>query len=498
MLIKIVKNAKDVISEKHHVPQYSRRDFLAQTAKLDNAYFILPAFYALLKSDAALASAFDSAFRTVVPSYTHLECAGGNGMTRMICPLSSSGTAMTSGLSTLGIHSSHSFNSSLIQGLTLNQSDAFYTTLMSGGAWNQSGIGSENAFVTASQVQTLFSKATGTPIACQSIDDTAENSNNPLQVVAMMRQGQLANMLGTNLISRNPDGTKGLSIIRASTVQGLVNTATLQADLNRGQTSGVLQTPVVGGHMQTALTGLVAAQASSHSGKVGGQHILDNIAPGMGDIKARFDPSVGNNLYNINLSTHSSVLGNWINYANISEKEKYFLACIDANIRQVAGGVYIGENGFDYHDNPIPLGQSRHAFIARFVLLWAAAHAARGKPGMLSISTDGGIAFTNEASPNPIGDNGPTGTTLMFYYDPAARRPFQQVGYFSGESASRTPLVGQDPSFASYSIALTYGLMSGLIVRGTSSVTEFINEMNRNSIRISGGESQLMQLAATG
>jgi hypothetical protein len=494
MLIKVVKNIQDAITSKPHEP-LSRRDFLAKTGKIGATYLMLPAFYALLRSDEAKAAAFDSAFRTINPSFAHLECQGGNGMSRMVAPLSSSGSAITSGTTTLGMHSSHTFNSTLIEGVTLNQSDSFYATLLAGGAFSQGTYGSGNAFINTAQITNLFSKVTGTPIHCQSIDDSFENRNNPIQVIAKMRTGQLANLVGTAELSRSPDGARLVPIVRSQSLTGLVDSARLQ--LTAGGQSGVaaLERESVGTAMQTALSSLTTQQNAEHSGKIGGPEILSRIAPGMGRIKNRFDPSVAASLYDINTAANSAALGAWINYANLTDKEKFYLACFDASARQVAGGVYIGESGFDYHDNPIGMGQERHAFIARMVLLWAAVHAARGKPGMLSITTDGGIAYTNAATPNPIGDNGPTSMTLMFYYDPAGRRTLKQLGYFSGETASRVPLVGQDAAYASYAIALTYGLMAGIVVPGTASINEFINEMNRVSPRITGGETQLMQLA---
>jgi hypothetical protein len=522
MLFKFSKNINDLLQGKPHEPnkEISRRDFLQKSAYAGGIYLSIPTFFSLLRTDKALAAALSQAYREQPCSFAAMMLQGGNGFSRMVHPQKMDGGVITN-KALLGLMPGDAPNSTLIPGIHLNQSDQFFKVLMAGGAYTNLpqfndvkngdtvvgvSLGSSvsaTALMTSARAQALLSKVTGAAIYSRKNDDTDANPLNPIKLVQQMRLGQLAKTVGnSNRGTRNWDGSRLFETVQAGSVAGFVQSANLASGPVGDSTAN-------GASIEKAVRGLANEQKPKYSGRVGAADLFNSLVNGLSETKGKFDPGLADLAYNPDNAANSAVLSPVINYASLSASEKSLLAAYDANARQIAGSAYTQHGGYDYHNNRHDDMDVRHSELARRVLIWAAAQDARKKPGVLFITTDGAISFTDKVTAsNPVGDTGPSargdggdrGMALVLYYNPVARTAIHQVGYFqeNAEAVSTAHLVAsrKEVGYEPVSAALTFGRLSGLVTPGDASIQEFINLVNSKGTLISGGESQLLRLSS--
>ncbi|MBC7386145.1 MAG: hypothetical protein H7301_08305 [Cryobacterium sp.] len=502
MLIRILKKSKDLLEGKPHEAhsEISRRSFMQKGATGVGSLLILPSFLTLLKSDPAKAAAFSCSFAANGTTYTQLAASGGNGTTRMAYAWGMDGNALVGDSRALGTRPNDPVDSTTIPGIYLNGNDTFARTLKAGGAINANGVNSAAMF-NAAITNEILSKLSGSQIACPKNDDTNEN---PVNVMALfgtkcaLRKGMISDVAGDAANDRSIDGMRNnFAVLRyGGNTTNLVNGASLQ--------SNSINDARIGESMRKAAAKLTDIQKGSIAGRVGSIDFSANLLAGLEDGKTKFDPVTADIALNPANPVNAAIFASRAPANALSDKDKGYQALIDAACKQNFGAVNIVEGGFDYHNGGNNDANNRHAYLARFILLWGWVHVCRGTNGVLQIDTDGGIGWDQSNAPNAMGDRGSSSQSLFFHVaGRAGTRPsFKRQGYYSdlianggGESSSRDPLVGKRPEMASIACLLTYGLLTGTLKSTDNSLVEFLAAINAKGTIIPGGVSQLMQLS---
>jgi hypothetical protein len=467
MLIKVFKNAIDYIEGKPHAPSLSRRDFLAETTKFSGILLSAPIWASIFKTDRVLADAISDAAKVSPWSFSTHELGGGCGLTNIFA-VTLKGGELYAGVDTrsLGIRSQMTFRTNVIKGLALNTSDSYYKTLMSGGGYDlivNGGRSTQQPFMAPALAAQLLSKTAGFRIPCPKNDDYTDNMVNPLGWVNQLRLGSLMATVGAEnrLRSRRIDGGRVMSIVSGRTVANLQNALRLQ--------NPVLGTEEMGRIVAESATELSGIQSASHAGRVGTGDLMRNIASASQTAPRKFDASLGARALDPMHPTSAPAVGGVLNYANLSEREKVIFASHLANARGIAGSCYVLNGGYDYHNDLRDVAEVKHAQMARTDLLWLAAQHVANKPGVLYQYTDGGISWSNEASPRALGDRSVSSMGIFMIYDPAgvARYSPHDVGHFlptlanGGEAADRSVFAARDARYEGISALVNWAKLSG-------------------------------------
>lgn len=487
MIIRVKKNWKDQIEGKPHAPNeenVSRRDFLKRGIYASSLLVTAPSFFSLLRTDQALAAAFESVYRTVDASYVLYEASGGACFPKMIAPPDEKGAPLVN-RNLIGWTNNAGTNNTLISGLTLNTADAFFTTLNdNGGGYNVGGQQRAQACDAGTMRNLLQTHVSGCTVSCATGDDTDANQMLNLHIVQRMRMGSVMKTLGQGGRSANAvfnaasEPARGFNVVNARTVNELI--AAVSAEDTRipaAQRPGVDQT--IAGLLSTAIQGLTGIQSPrDYKGSIGRTQFETTLAGGLQKNAAKFDPNYGRNLFDIASQANSARLfgngeklnagyTNGLNGGDL-DRERGYVASLSATHRQLGGSMYVENGGYDYHDNTDGSNQRKHAELARFVALWLMTAHAEGKPSMVMFVTDGATSFNNQNGQLvPPGDRGSACMPFMLFYDPKGKREIQRhVGNFTSgrdaEAASRTTVVGRNTRMIGLSGAIAFARFAGL------------------------------------
>ncbi len=491
MIIRVKKNWKDQIEGKPHEANkedVSRRDFLKRGIYASSLLVTAPSFFSLLRTDQALAAAFESVYRTVDASYVLYEASGGACFAKMIAPLDEKGAPLVN-RNLIGWTNNAGTNNALISGLTLNTADSFFNTLNNGGAYNVGGQQRAQACDPGTMRNLLQNFVSGCTVSCSTGDDNDNNQMLNLHLIQRMRMGSVMKTLGQGGRSANAvfnaasEPARGFNVVNSRTVNELI--AAVSAEDNRipaAQRPGVDQN--IAGMLSTAIQGLIGIQSPrDYKGSVGRTVFETTLNSGLQKNAPKFDPNYGRNLFDIASAENSARLfgngeklnagyTNGLNGGDL-DRERGYVASLSAAHRQLGGSMYVENGGYDYHDNTDGSNQRKHAELARFVALWLMTAHAEGKPSMLMFVTDGATSFNNQGGQLvPPGDRGSACMPFMLFYDPKGKREIQRhIGNFTSgrdaEAASRTTVVGRNPRMIGLSGAIAFARFAGLSTAAT-------------------------------
>ena len=482
MIIKIKRPVEDYITTKPHAPDYTRRRFLQFGLMNLSALYALPTLAGLLRSDPAMAAAATAGFGSINATFTSLENAGGHGLARMIVPFrevkDGVGTAFAPGDATaiIGLHSSHGTSNSVIKGLTLNTSDTFYKCLTEqSGRLHHEGAWVGDPLLPAAKLQSLLAKISGTLVACPCRDDNAESPLNPMAMIQQLRIGSVVSSLA---IKHRP-------MTRQLTAQ-FDTASAFSRDKNEFVSSMILQNSAtdakgLGNQVQSTLLKLAQGQMKQYGGLKGFDSLSKAYEVASPFFTSRFDDSSVRSPIDPDFAANKALFPYLSTFSStrtddaVLKDEKNMLMGHLANVRQFAGSLHITESDYDYHDGGHKTSDWKHSVFARNLILWAAAHDALGKDGVLCVFSDGSIAWTNEAEPNAKADNPSVAMGAIFVFKANGNPPtMKAMGRLlaatgsSAESGDRNYVVAQEPKNQAIAGALTYAKVAGLLDNSAS------------------------------
>ncbi len=509
MLIRIHKQSKDFLDGKQHDPMLNpeRRQFLKEGFAGVGSLLIMPGMLSLLRANPARAEVLACNQRPLGTTFTQVSLSGGNGTSSMVYAWDAAGAPLLGNSRSLGTFANSGQDTTSIAGLTLSQSDMFSTFLRGGGGGTLTVNGTNiPRLFDAAMTTTILSRLSGGAVACPNDDDT---DSNPLNVMKFfgnrcgLRKGVIADVAGNPARELSIDGLRN----NFSTLQLGGNLANVGAAATLQ--SNTLNDSRQGESLKAAVDKLTKEQSGKLGGKVGSADFVKNMMAGLDAAKVKFDPVYAADALDPTRPVNAAVLdpanGLRMNYANLPAEFKRIVTLTDALTKQNFGAVNMTFGGFDYHLNsPAVQRQERHAFVARMILVWAANHILRQTNGVMMINTDGGIGFNDQAQ-NTVanGDAGSKNITLMIHVQgagaAAAKPVFKLGGRFGAlavsEAAQRDNVFASRREMPSVAILYTFALLSGLVVNGQPSETEFLAAINGGLNLLPGGVAQLRSLS---
>ncbi len=501
MLIRIMKKSTDLLEGKPHEPnqEVSRRGFLKSAVAGAASFTVMPAMLSLLRTNPARAAAFSCGnVDAIGTSYTQIALAGGNGFTRMMFAWGIDGQPLVGASRSLGTLANDTVDATTIPGIYLNNNETFAIALKAGGQVTANGVTATRLFSPAVTTE-ILSRLSGSQIACPRNDDTDDNPTNAMVLFGGncgLRKGILTDVAGDAARDRSITSLRNdFAVTRSGgSVANLVAGARLPNNpVNDARMANAIE---------SALASLTQEQKANIEGQVGSADFVKKLMAGVASNKNKFDPNAADIALNPANPVNAAVFAARAPLVALTAKEQLFQALFDASAKQQVGAVNLVEGGFDYHNGGNNIANVRHAFLARFILLWAWVHISRGTNGVLQLDTDGGIGW--DTNGNALGDRGSSSMSVFLHIAGDKSKPvprFKRQGYYSGlisegggESASRDPLVakrGENPTVA---CALTYGLLTGRLNTSDGSIPEFLAKVNERGTIVTS-VSQLMTLS---